>query len=281
MRPATTTRPARRRPCRWCCPRPRLRRHPRRRRGGGIIGAAVVDVQCSGTAPTPPPSVGWSEPSSAPPVSPWSRSLHCGHGRVADHRARPGGRAQYELRAEDGRSPRLDYDPAEARRRQIEAARTQAQIEAGEPPVAHGADWRRPQPPQPTPTLARATRAWSMPSSTSRWVTRRITPGAIVPARHAVLGEAGAPRAGVGMAEHDAVRRTVLRLEADGLGEAPPPWRGRRRAARRGRAGRSGRRRPPPACRIDPPSRFRSPRARVTTSSGPARREPTGRRAPS
>jgi hypothetical protein len=44
------------------------------------------------------------------------------HGRSVD---RP-----YEMRAEDGRSPRLDYDPA-ARRRQLEAAKRVAELDGG------------------------------------------------------------------------------------------------------------------------------------------------------
>jgi hypothetical protein len=102
---------------------------------GGIIGAAVVDVQCSGDcsdAAAVGGLVGAVVGAAGVAVVAVLALRAMGEWRTIEH-----GRAaerEYELRAEDGRSPRLDYDPAEARRRQIEAARTQAQIEAGEPP---------------------------------------------------------------------------------------------------------------------------------------------------
>jgi hypothetical protein len=52
------------------------------------------------------------------------------HGRAA--------RRDYELRAEDGRSPRLDYDASAAHRRQIEEARRRAELDPAPPPETGG-----------------------------------------------------------------------------------------------------------------------------------------------
>jgi hypothetical protein len=100
---------------------------------GGVIGAAVVDVQCAGDCSDPAALgglVGAVLGAAGVAVVAVLALRAMGEWRTIEH-----GRAaqrDYELRAEDGRSPRLDYDPA-ARRRQIEAARRRAEIEAGEP----------------------------------------------------------------------------------------------------------------------------------------------------
>jgi hypothetical protein len=90
---------------------------------GAVIGAAVVDIQCTGDctdaaalggvvgAITGAAGVAVVAVLALRAMGEW-RTIE--HGRAAD---RP-----FELRAEEGRSPRLDYDPA-ARRRQLDAAR--------------------------------------------------------------------------------------------------------------------------------------------------------------
>lgn len=99
---------------------------------GGVIGNALVELQCTGDCTTPSAIgalVGAITGAAGVAVvavlalramGEW-RTIE--HGRAAD---RP-----YELRAEDGRSPRLDYDPA-ARRRQLEAAKRAAALGRGE-----------------------------------------------------------------------------------------------------------------------------------------------------
>ena len=101
---------------------------------GGVIGAAVVDVQCTGDcgdsaaigglvgAIVGAAGVAVVAVLALRAMGEW-RTIE--HGRAADR--------EYEMRAEDGRSPRLTYDPAGVRRRQLEAARRRAELEAGEP----------------------------------------------------------------------------------------------------------------------------------------------------
>jgi hypothetical protein len=101
---------------------------------GGVIGAAVVDVQCTGDcsdaaalggvvgAITGAAGVAVVAVLALRAMGEW-RTIE--HGRSVDR--------EYEMRAEDGRSTRLDYDPA-ARRRQLEAARRR-QLIAPEPPA--------------------------------------------------------------------------------------------------------------------------------------------------
>jgi hypothetical protein len=100
---------------------------------GGVIGAAVVDGRCAGDCTEQAAIgglVGAIVGAAGVAVVAVLALRAMGEWRTIEH-----GRAaqrEYELRAEDGRSPRLDYDAAE-RRRQIEAARQRAEIEAGEP----------------------------------------------------------------------------------------------------------------------------------------------------
>jgi hypothetical protein len=98
---------------------------------GGVIGAAVVNVQCTGdcTRPSALGGVFGAIVGAAGVAVVAVLALRAmGEWRTIEH----GQAAQrtYEMRAEDGRSPRLDYDPA-ARRRQLEAARRQAELAAG------------------------------------------------------------------------------------------------------------------------------------------------------
>jgi hypothetical protein len=97
---------------------------------GGVIGAAVVNVQCVGDC-TDPSALGAlvGAVTGAAGVAvvavlglramgEW-RTIE--HGRAADR--------EYEMRAEDGRSPRLTYDPAGARRAQLEEAERREALE--------------------------------------------------------------------------------------------------------------------------------------------------------
>lgn len=90
---------------------------------GGVIGAAVVNVQCAGDCTDPSAIggvVGAITGAAGVAVVAVLALRAMGEWRTIEH-----GRAaarDYEQRAEDGRSPRLDYDPA-ARRRQLDAAR--------------------------------------------------------------------------------------------------------------------------------------------------------------
>jgi hypothetical protein len=100
---------------------------------GGVIGAAIVDVQCQGDctetaalggvvgAVVGAAGVAVVAVLALRAMGEW-RTIE--HGRAADR--------SYEMRAEDGRSPRLDYDPA-TRRRQLEVARRRAELAAGTP----------------------------------------------------------------------------------------------------------------------------------------------------
>lgn len=103
---------------------------------GGVIGASVVDVQCTGECSTPSSigaAAGAVTGASGVAVVAVLALRAMGEWRTIEH-----GRAaqrEYEMRAEDGRSPRLDYDPAAARRAQLEAARRQAELgTGGDPP---------------------------------------------------------------------------------------------------------------------------------------------------
>lgn len=105
---------------------------------GGVIGAAVVNVQCVGDCSDPSAIgglVGAITGAAGVAVvavlglramGEW-RTIE--HGRAADR--------EYEMRAEDGRSPRLTYDPAGARR-QLEEAKRLAELEAASGPVEAG-----------------------------------------------------------------------------------------------------------------------------------------------
>ena len=102
---------------------------------GGVIGAAVVDVQCTGDctdaaaiggvvgAITGAAGVAVVAVLALRAMGEW-RTIE--HGRSVDR--------EYEMRAEDGRSARLDYDPG-ARRRQLEAARRRQLIAPEAPPT--------------------------------------------------------------------------------------------------------------------------------------------------
>ena len=100
---------------------------------GGVIGAAVVNVQCQGDC-TDPSAIGGVVGAivgaagvavvavlALRAMGEW-RTIE--HGRAADR--------EYEMRAEDGRSPRLSSDPAAARRLQLEAARRHAELGTGD-----------------------------------------------------------------------------------------------------------------------------------------------------
>jgi hypothetical protein len=100
---------------------------------GGVIGASVVDVQCTGDCSQPAAVgglVGAVTGASGVAVVSVLALRAMGEWRTIEH-----GRAsqrEYEMRAEDGRSPRLNYDPAAVRRAQLEAARKRAELESGE-----------------------------------------------------------------------------------------------------------------------------------------------------
>jgi hypothetical protein len=99
---------------------------------GGVIGAAVTDLQCTGDCTNPSALGGlFGAIVGAAGVAVVAvlglRAM--GEWRTIEH-----GRAaqrEYEMRAEDGRSPRLTYDPATARKVQLEAAKRRAELAAG------------------------------------------------------------------------------------------------------------------------------------------------------
>ena len=96
---------------------------------GGIIGSSLVNIQCTGDcsdaaaigalvgALTGAAGVAVVAVLALRAMGEW-RTIE--HGRSVDR--------EHEMRAEDGRSPRLDYDPA-ARRRQLEAAKRAAELQ--------------------------------------------------------------------------------------------------------------------------------------------------------
>ena len=96
---------------------------------GGIIGQALVNIQCSGDCSDPAAVgalVGAITGAAGVAVVAVLALRAMGEWRTIEH-----GRSvdrPYELRAEDGRSPRLDYDPA-ARRRQLDAAKRAAELQ--------------------------------------------------------------------------------------------------------------------------------------------------------
>lgn len=98
---------------------------------GGVIGAAVVNVQCVGDCTDPSALgalVGAVTGAAGVAVVAVLGLRAMGEWRTIEH-----GRAaerEYEMRAEDGRSPRLTYDPAGARRAQLEEAKRRAELEA-------------------------------------------------------------------------------------------------------------------------------------------------------
>jgi hypothetical protein len=98
---------------------------------GGVIGAAVVNVQCVGDCSDPSALgglVGAITGAAGVAVVAVLALRAMGEWRTIEH-GRSADR-EYEMRAEDGRSPRLTYDPAAARRAQLEAAKRRAELEA-------------------------------------------------------------------------------------------------------------------------------------------------------
>jgi hypothetical protein len=101
---------------------------------GGVIGAAVVDVQCQGDCTNSAAIggvVGAITGAAGVAVLAVLALRAMGEWRTIEH-----GKAaarEYELRAEDGRSPRLDYDSAAARRQQLEEARRRVELGSGDP----------------------------------------------------------------------------------------------------------------------------------------------------
>lgn len=100
---------------------------------GGVIGAAITDLQCTGDCTNPSALggvVGAVVGALGVAVVAVLGLRAMGEWRTIEH-----GQAaarEYEMRAEDGRSPRLSYDPAAARRAQLEEARRRAELEAGD-----------------------------------------------------------------------------------------------------------------------------------------------------
>jgi hypothetical protein len=98
---------------------------------GGVIGASVVNLQCTGDcsdASALGGVFGALVGAAGVAVVAVLALRAMGEWRTIEHGQ--AARREYEMRAEDGRSPRLDYDPA-ARRRQLEAARRRAELGAG------------------------------------------------------------------------------------------------------------------------------------------------------
>lgn len=99
---------------------------------GGVIGASVTDVQCQGDCSQPAAIgglIGAVTGASGVAVVSVLALRAMGEWRTIEH-GQAAMRA-YEMRAEDGRSPRLTYDPAAIRRAQLEAAKQRAELEAG------------------------------------------------------------------------------------------------------------------------------------------------------
>lgn len=98
---------------------------------GGVIGTALVNLQCTGDCTNPAAIggvVGAVTGAAGVAVVAVLALRAMGEWRTIEH-----GRStdrDYEMRAEDGRSPRLDYDPA-ARRRQLEAAKRMSELQRG------------------------------------------------------------------------------------------------------------------------------------------------------
>lgn len=101
---------------------------------GGVIGAAVVNIQCQGDCSDPAALgglMGAIVGAAGVAVVAVLGLRAMGEWRTIEH-----GRAaqrEYEMRAEDGRSPRLTYDVSALRRRQLEEAKAKAELEAGPP----------------------------------------------------------------------------------------------------------------------------------------------------
>ena len=96
---------------------------------GGIIGQALVNIQCTGDCSDPAAIgalMGAITGAAGVAVVAVLALRAMGEWRTIEN-----GRSvdlELEMRAEDGRSPRLDYDPA-ARRRQLEAAKRAAELQ--------------------------------------------------------------------------------------------------------------------------------------------------------
>jgi hypothetical protein len=120
---------------------------------GGVIGVAVVNLQCAGEC-TDASALGglFGALVGAAGVAVVAvlalRAM--GEWRTIEHGQ--AARREFEMRAEDGRSPRLDYDPA-TRRRQLEAARRRAELSAGSPDVGEDSPADGPTGPPPTDQL--------------------------------------------------------------------------------------------------------------------------------
>ena len=142
---------------------------------GGIIGQALVNIQCTGDCSEPAAIgalMGAITGAAGVAVVAVLALRAMGEWRTIEH-----GRSvdrELEMRAEDGRSPRLDYDPA-ARRRQLEAAKRAAELAAGarRRSTRRGLTTRCP----PTPPSSQALLDSPPPPPTPRRAARR-RPGA-------------------------------------------------------------------------------------------------------